>query len=86
MDTFTRREVYLRDNRPLTPRQRRRLIKKAGRDPYAVIGRDNGMGYPPSMQGFKELIGCDPAPAADAGRGHEAVEAWIDEATQAEPT
>lgn len=56
MDTFTRRNLY--GPRP-TARQRRRLIKKAGRDPYAVVARGDGMGYPPALQGCRELTGIE---------------------------
>lgn len=51
----------------LTPRRRRRLLKKAGRDPeYAVI-RDTGMGFSPAMQGCKELVRIT-APVSGAPR------------------
>jgi len=53
MDTTRRIQIY---GRKITSRQRRRLIKKAGRDPHAIVTRDDGMGYPPAMQGYKELI------------------------------
>ncbi len=61
MDTETRMNVYGRSGRPRTPAQRRRLIKKAGREPGAVIERDDGMGYPPAMQGYRELVGFERA-------------------------
>lgn len=41
----------------LTPRQRRRMVKKAGRDPEVTITRDDGMGFQPSMQGYREILG-----------------------------
>jgi hypothetical protein len=41
----------------LTPRQRRRMLKKAGRDPGVTVVRDEGMGYPRSMQGYREIVG-----------------------------
>lgn len=85
MNTEQRIEIYGRSGHP-TARQRRRIIKKAGRDPQATVVRDDGMGYPPSMNGYRELIGLDRPPVAPVsgapvgtGRGHEAVEAWIDE-------
>lgn len=57
MDTATRIETYARQTRRVTAAQRRRIIKKAGRDPLATVIKDDGMGYPPSKQGFRELIG-----------------------------
>lgn len=60
VNTYQRREIYLRSGRPLTPRQRRRLVKKAGTDPTAMVARDEGMGFPPEMQGLRELIGATP--------------------------
>jgi hypothetical protein len=50
--------VYARTNRTtrMTPRQRRRAVKKAGRDPQVMVTRDDGMGYPPSMQGYREMF------------------------------
>jgi hypothetical protein len=59
MDTQERIGIYERRGLRLTPRQRRRMIKKAGRDPYAVVVREDGMGYSPAMQGYRELIGID---------------------------
>ncbi len=58
MNTQTRIPAYVRTNgNPrLTPRQRRRMIKRAGVDPYAVVVRDDGMGYSPAMQGYRELV------------------------------
>lgn len=41
----------------LTARQRRRMLKKAGRDPQVTVVRDDGMGYPPNMQGYREIVG-----------------------------
>lgn len=60
MDTRKRIEIYL--SKPhgagrLTPRQRRRVVKKAGAEPGATVIKDDGMGYPPSKQGFREVIG-----------------------------
>jgi len=54
MDTATR--VIRQAGRRMTPRQRRRFVKKAGRDPLAIVIREDGMGYPPSKQGFREVI------------------------------
>lgn len=69
MNTAARVFVYTEQNRGagLTHRQRRRVLKKAGREPGALIVRDDGMGYPGSMQGFKALVGINPvsAPPAD---------------------
>ena len=81
MNTFQRDAIYARgrlsNGRPdrltldgMTPRQRRRLVKKAGRDPYAIVIRDEGMGYPPSMQGFREVISA----RSEAGTRCEAAE------------
>lgn len=83
MNTYQRAQVYLSDGRPLSPRQRRRLVKKAGADPTATVVRDDGMGYTAAMQGFRELIGFDtlpkPVSGAGTGRGHVAVDAILDE-------
>jgi hypothetical protein len=42
------------------------------------------MGYAPAMQGFRELLGFETdesaRPVSGTGRGHEAVDAWLDEA------
>ena len=59
MNTRARIDAYVAQNghARLTYRQRRRVVKKAGRDPEATIVRDDGMGYPPNMQGSRELIG-----------------------------
>lgn len=59
MNTRQRLERYQAQNGHdgLTARQRRRLTKKAGTDPDAMVQRDDGMGYPPSMQGYRELLG-----------------------------
>lgn len=62
MNTWDRMNVYARSGRPRTAAQRRRLVKKAGTDPSAVVERDNGMGYPPAMQGYRELLGVQPTP------------------------
>lgn len=64
MDTHRRLQIYARGRKTISARQRRRLIKKAGRDPYATVIRDDGMGYPPDKQGFRELVSCSPAPDA----------------------
>lgn len=58
MDTATRvaRMGGNIDNIRMTPRQRRRFVKKAGRDPLAIVYRDNGMGYSLARQGFKEVV------------------------------
>jgi len=59
MNTETRIDVYTKQNKGggLTHRQRRRLVKKAGSEPLATVVKDDGMGYPPSMQGFREIVG-----------------------------
>lgn len=71
MDTVTRAKVY---GQKMTARQRRRLVKKAGRDPYAIVYRDDGMGYPPSKQGFREVVDARHAPSCPGTphRGHVA--------------
>ena len=60
MDLMQRLRAYTMQNSGdrLTPRQRRRAVKKAGRDPRAVVER-GGMGYPPSMRGYREIVGLD---------------------------
>lgn len=65
MDTHRRLQIYSAGRKTISARQRRRLVKKAGRDPYAITYRDDGMGYPPSKQGFRELAECRPTPAPD---------------------
>lgn len=67
MDTSTRLATYCRNGRRMTARQRRRMIKKAGRDPFATVVRDDGMGYSPAKQGYRELIGVEPVSGAPAG-------------------
>lgn len=62
MDTLTRTNVY--GKRP-TARQRRRIVKKAGRDPYAIVYKDDGMGYPPRLQGYREVVDARHAPGPD---------------------
>jgi hypothetical protein len=62
MDTKTRMGIY---GSRMTARQRCRVVKKAGRDPYAVIVRDEGMGYPPAMQGYREVVEARHAPAPE---------------------
>lgn len=59
MNTYRRAKLY--EGR-MTARQRRRLVKKAGRDPGALVVRDDGMGYPPSRQGFRELVSFESLP------------------------
>lgn len=59
MDTLTRIGIY--GDKP-TARQRRRIVKKAGRDPHAIVVRDDGMGYPPGMQGYREVADARHAP------------------------
>jgi hypothetical protein len=67
MGTAWRLVVYANTNRTLrlTPRQRRRAVKKAGRDPDVMVARDDGMGYPPNMQGYRE-IASDARPVSGA--------------------
>jgi hypothetical protein len=65
MHTQKRIETYTRQNRGarLTHRQRRRIAKRAGSDPCALVVRDEGMGYSPAMQGYREVTECwRPAP------------------------
>lgn len=69
MDTVTRTAVY---GRKPTARQRRRLVKKAGRDPYAIVVRDDGMGYPPNKQGYREVVDARHAPVFGELPGHVA--------------
>lgn len=57
MDTATRIDRYRTQRAQMSARQRRRMIKKAGRDPRAIIVRADGMGYRPAQQGEKLLIG-----------------------------
>jgi hypothetical protein len=59
MNTATRMRVY-----GPNPTARQRLVKKAGRDPGAVVVRDDGMGYPPAMQGYRELAFVSPESVA----------------------
>lgn len=61
MDTATRISIY--GPKP-TAAQRRRIVKKAGRDPNAVVIRDDGMGYPPRLQGYREVVDARHAPAS----------------------
>lgn len=61
MDTATRIDIYARTGRALTDRQRRRLVKKAGRDPRAHVVRDEGMGFAPARQGERILLGYERA-------------------------
>lgn len=62
MDTYTRIGVYTQASPGLTHRQRRRVVKKAGRDPQALVVRDSGMGFSPAFQGFRELAGFERRP------------------------
>jgi hypothetical protein len=62
MDTVTRAGIY---GPRMTARQRRRLVKKAGRDENAIVYRDDGMGYPPSKQGYREVVEARHAPGPD---------------------
>lgn len=81
MDTTRRVEIYGAQPR-ITHRMRRRLVKKAGRDPDATVVRDDGMGFKPGRQGLKELMGFSrpvPVSGAGTGRGHNTVDAWLDE-------
>lgn len=82
MDTQRRLKIYSQNGK-VTHAQRRRIVKKAGRDPGAIVTRDDGMGYPPGMQGYRELVVCGIRPVSGApvgtGRGHEMVDAIIDE-------
>lgn len=58
MGTYERMTMYFAQSASgrMTARQRRRLIKKAGRDPeYSIMRTDGGMGYPASKRGLKEL-------------------------------
>lgn len=61
MDTAARIDVYARTGRALTAKQRRRMIKKAGRDPNAHVVRDDGMGFSLARQGERILLGYDRA-------------------------
>jgi hypothetical protein len=54
MDTAAR--VARQGGRPMTPAQRRRFVKKAGRDPLAIVYRDEGMGFGPDKQGMREVV------------------------------
>ena len=85
MDTQRRIDIYAAQPR-ITPRMRRRLIKKAGHDPQATVIRDDGMGYPASRQGFRELIGYTRQAAfpvsgapVDGGRSYAATDVLPDE-------
>lgn len=66
MDTYKRMAVYLRQRNggQMTARQRRRVVKKAGRDPGFAVIRDAGMGYSAATQGFKEI---EPLPVPVSG-------------------
>lgn len=60
MDTQRRVALYESQGR-LTPAKRRRLVKKAGRDPRALVAREGGMGYPPAHQDYRVLTGFERA-------------------------
>lgn len=64
MDTITRTAIY--GGRKPTARQRRRLVKKAGRDPYAMVIREGGMGYPPAHQDYRIVVDARHAPIPEA--------------------
>lgn len=69
MDTYERLTRYLTANKggKLTPAQRRRLVKKAGKDPAYVVTRDTGMGFAdPARQGMRELANGLPVPVSGA--------------------
>lgn len=59
MDTGRRIEVYAALGRnAITAKQGRRLVKKAGADPTALVERQTGMGYAhPAERGRRHLIG-----------------------------
>jgi hypothetical protein len=61
MNTYDRAKLY--EGR-MTPRQRRRLVKKAGREPGAIVVRDNGMGFSPAKQGYRELVSFETSESA----------------------
>lgn len=63
MSTARRLDIY---GAPLTGPQRRRAVKKAGRDPEYAVFRDAGMGYPPAQQGRRELRMIRSAPVSGA--------------------
>lgn len=62
MDTYTRLNIYAHGRKTISAKQRRRLVKKAGRDPRALVMRGGGMGYSPGQQDIRELIRCEPTP------------------------
>lgn len=67
MGTHERLTRYLAANggRKLTPAQRRRLVKKAGKDPAFIVTRDTGMGFAdPARQGMRELTNGLPIPVS----------------------
>lgn len=59
MNTIQRAHVYGRTGRDLTPAQRRRLVKKAQREPGSIIIREDGMGFARSRQGEHLLVGFE---------------------------
>lgn len=61
MNTYDRAKLY---QGRMTPRQRRRLVKKAGSEPGAIVVRDNGMGYSRAKQGFRELVSFETSASA----------------------
>lgn len=60
MDTVTRVGIYTRNSWCPTPRQKRRIVKKAGRDGAALVDRSHGMGVHPARQGERIFIGYAP--------------------------
>ena len=81
MHTQKRIEVYTKQNdgARLTHRQRRRVAKRAGTDPYALVVREEGMGYSTAMQGYREVVEVRRPLASGTGRGHHVVDAFLDE-------
>jgi len=81
MNTIERVHAYNKQGgKTLTPAQRRRMIKKAGRDPQAIIIREDGMGYARSRQGERILIGFeDNRPTSGAGYNDADVNTAIDQ-------
>jgi len=67
MGTYERLTMYQARSASgrITPAQRRRLVKKAGRDPQYTVTRDNGMGFAdPARQGMRELEAVMPIPVS----------------------
>lgn len=67
--TNRRLEIYFRQSPTgkLTPAQRRRVMKKAGRGDAYVVLRDEGMGYSAARQGMKQIAYDMPVPVSGAG-------------------